>query len=55
MDDGQYVRIKMFQMDTSQPKVITLKTDLKYWPTWELRLDPKTCKWNRRNISEPLP
>ena len=55
LQDGAFVRIKMYQMDTAQPKVITLKLDLAYWPTWELVLDPLTCKWDRRNISLPLP
>ena len=32
-------------------QVLTLKMDLRYWPTWELQLDPTTCKWARHNIS----
>ena len=24
-------------------------------PTWELRLDPYTCRWNRITISPPRP
>jgi hypothetical protein len=31
--------------------VLTLKLDLKYWPTWELRLDPLTARWQRHRIS----
>ncbi len=32
-------------------QVLTIKLDLKYWPTWELRLDAATCNWQRRQIS----
>lgn len=35
-------------------QVLTMKLDLKYWPTWELALDPGTCSWHRRQIS-PFP
>jgi hypothetical protein len=28
-------------------QVLTLKTDLRFWPTWELRLDPGTAEWKR--------
>jgi hypothetical protein len=44
----------LIQMDTAAPKVITVKLDLTYWPTWELVLDPVSCKWIRRVISHPL-
>ena len=37
----------MCHLETTQPKVLTLKLDLHYWPTWELRLDPGTCSWRR--------
>ncbi|PNW85316.1 hypothetical protein CHLRE_03g180650v5 [Chlamydomonas reinhardtii] len=45
--DGQFVRLKVCHLETTQPKVLTLKLDLHYWPTWELRLDPGTCSWRR--------
>ncbi|KXZ56802.1 hypothetical protein GPECTOR_1g722 [Gonium pectorale] len=53
-DDGQFVRLKVCHLETTQPKVLTLKTDLQYWPTWELRLDPHTCTWQRVQHS-PFP
>jgi hypothetical protein len=31
--------------------VLSLKMDLKYWPTWELLLDKRSCAWTRRQIS----
>ncbi|KAE8666947.1 Protease Do-like 7 [Hibiscus syriacus] len=33
-----------------KPRVLTLKQDLHYWPTWELRFDPETAIWKRRMI-----
>ncbi|GFH30343.1 PDZ domain-containing protein, partial [Haematococcus lacustris] len=30
---GEFVRIKMHHLETCQPKVLTLKLDLNYWPT----------------------
>ncbi len=35
-------------------QVLTLKTDHRYWPTWELRLDKRTGEWVRRAISSPI-
>ncbi|EFJ52115.1 trypsin family [Volvox carteri f. nagariensis] len=52
--DGQFVRLKVCHLETTQPKVLTLKMDLQYWPTWELRLDPNTCTWRRLQHS-PFP
>ncbi|KAL6760325.1 hypothetical protein V8C86DRAFT_2557091 [Haematococcus lacustris] len=51
---GEFVRIKMHHLETCQPKVLTLKLDLNYWPTWELRLDQTTRTWSRISIS-PAP
>ena len=31
LQDGDFVRVKMYQMETCQPKVLTLKMDIKYW------------------------
>ena len=31
-------------------QVLTLKTDNRYWPAWELRLDPRTATWTRMPI-----
>lgn len=53
LTDGVFVRVKVVHLETTQPKVLTLKMDLKYWPTWELRLDPHTCNWDRIQISPP--
>ncbi|GLC44411.1 hypothetical protein PLESTB_000472500 [Pleodorina starrii] len=53
-NDGQFVRLKVCHLETTQPKVLTLKMDLQYWPTWELRLDPSTCTWRRLQHS-PFP
>ncbi|GFR40978.1 hypothetical protein Agub_g1643, partial [Astrephomene gubernaculifera] len=45
--DGEFVRLKVCHLETTQPKVMTLKMDLQYWPTWELRLQPGSCSWHR--------
>ena len=47
---GDFVRIKVCHMETTQPRVLTLKMDLAYWPTWELRLNPHTCTWERKEL-----
>ena len=33
-EDEAFVRIKLVSCDTLKSKVLTLKQDLKYWPTW---------------------
>eukprot|EP00879_Flechtneria_rotunda_P010139 GHRR01010597.1.p2 GENE.GHRR01010597.1~~GHRR01010597.1.p2 ORF type:complete len:142 (+),score=53.38 GHRR01010597.1:1029-1454(+) len=38
---------KVCHLETTQEKVLSLKLDTKYWPTWELRRDPMTCSWGR--------
>lgn len=48
------MRLKVCHLETTQPKVLTVKMDLQYWPTWELRLDPTTCTWRRLQHS-PFP
>eukprot|EP00200_Dunaliella_tertiolecta_P008556 CAMPEP_0202391600 /NCGR_PEP_ID=MMETSP1127-20130417/91921_1 /ASSEMBLY_ACC=CAM_ASM_000462 /TAXON_ID=3047 /ORGANISM="Dunaliella tertiolecta, Strain CCMP1320" /LENGTH=1117 /DNA_ID=CAMNT_0048994043 /DNA_START=31 /DNA_END=3384 /DNA_ORIENTATION=+ len=48
---AEFVRVKLMHLETTQPRVISLKVDLNYWPTWELQLDPATCSWNRITIS----
>jgi hypothetical protein len=45
------VRIKLAHQETMKSKVLSLKQDLKYWPTWELVLDTATSTWTRRDIS----
>lgn len=37
----------------SGTQVITLKPDLLYWPTYELRYDPQAREWRKTYISEP--
>ncbi|RID81233.1 hypothetical protein BRARA_A03830 [Brassica rapa] len=49
---GQFVRIRTVHLN-GKPRVLTLKQDLHYWPTWELRFDPETALW-RRNILKAL-
>ncbi len=36
---------------TPLSQVITLKTDNRYWPCWELRLNKRTSQWTRRQIT----
>eukprot|EP00878_Enallax_costatus_P005445 GHUV01005716.1.p1 GENE.GHUV01005716.1~~GHUV01005716.1.p1 ORF type:complete len:291 (+),score=136.94 GHUV01005716.1:24-875(+) len=48
--DGDFARLKVCHLETTQTKVLTLKLDTKYWPSWELRRDPQTGTWNRHMI-----
>lgn len=50
-EDGAFVRVKLVHQETMKSKVLSLKQDLKYWPTWRLTLDPATSTWTRTNIS----
>ncbi|RID64589.1 hypothetical protein BRARA_E03515 [Brassica rapa] len=52
LEHGQFVRIRTVHLN-GKPRVLTLKQDLHYWPTWELRFDPDTALW-RRNILKAL-
>ncbi|EEF29415.1 protein binding protein, putative [Ricinus communis] len=45
----EFVRIKTINLK-GKPQVLTLKQDLHYWPTWELRFDPETTMWRRQTI-----
>ncbi|KDP22647.1 hypothetical protein JCGZ_02489 [Jatropha curcas] len=45
----EFVRIRTINLD-GKPQVLTLKQDLHYWPTWELRFDPDTAIWRRETI-----
>jgi hypothetical protein len=31
LQDGDFVRVRVCHLETTQPKVLTLKVDLKYW------------------------
>ncbi|CAM6099321.1 unnamed protein product [Calypogeia fissa] len=49
LEHGAFVRVKTVHLN-GKPRVLTLKQDLHYWPTWELRLDPATATWSRHII-----
>ncbi|KAG5528098.1 hypothetical protein RHGRI_028887 [Rhododendron griersonianum] len=42
IDDGEFARVKTVKL-TGKPQVLTLKQDLHYWPTWEVRRNPYTA------------
>ncbi|KAF3445243.1 hypothetical protein FNV43_RR14937 [Rhamnella rubrinervis] len=46
---GEFVRVRTVHLN-GKPRVLTLKQDLHYWPTWELRFYPDTAIWRRRTI-----
>ncbi|KAL3683435.1 hypothetical protein R1sor_001457 [Riccia sorocarpa] len=48
-DHGAFVRVKTVHLN-GKPRVLTLKQDLHYWPTWELSLDRETATWRRRTL-----
>ncbi len=39
--DGAAVRVRLVHLETTKPKVLTLKQDLRHWPTWELVHEPQ--------------
>ncbi|RWR94848.1 protease Do-like protein 7 isoform X1 [Cinnamomum micranthum f. kanehirae] len=49
LEHGEFVRVKTVHLN-GKPRVLTLKQDLHYWPTWELKFDPDTTTWRRRTI-----
>ncbi|KAL0283850.1 UNVERIFIED_CONTAM: Protease Do-like 7 [Sesamum angustifolium] len=49
IEHGEFVRVRTIHLN-GRPRVLTLKQDLHYWPTWELRFDPETAMWRRRTI-----
>ncbi|KAL6908133.1 hypothetical protein ACP4OV_002303 [Aristida adscensionis] len=49
LEDGQFVRVRTVSL-SGKPRVLTLKQDLHYWPTWELCFEPETAAWKRRTI-----
>ncbi|OMO95687.1 hypothetical protein COLO4_15722 [Corchorus olitorius] len=49
LEHGQFVRVRTVHLN-GKPRVLTLKQDLHYWPTWELRFDPEAAIWRRRMI-----
>ncbi|KAK6913564.1 PDZ-like domain [Dillenia turbinata] len=50
LQHGEFVRVKTVHLN-GKPRVLTLKQDLHYWPTWELRFDPDTAMWRRKVIN----
>ncbi|XP_076917849.1 protease Do-like 7 isoform X2 [Bidens hawaiensis] len=49
IENGEFVRLKTVYLN-GKPRVLTLKQDLHYWPTWELRFDPDTAMWQQKTI-----
>ncbi|XP_047324896.1 protease Do-like 7 isoform X2 [Impatiens glandulifera] len=49
IEDGEFVRVKTIHLN-GKPRVLTLKQDLHYWPTWEIRFDPSSAIWRRNTI-----
>lgn len=54
LGDRADVRVRLVHFESGKKKVITLKQDLVFWPTWELKLDAKTGKWRRLEITKRL-
>eukprot|EP00262_Sarcandra_glabra_P008257 TRINITY_DN21587_c0_g2_i1.p1 TRINITY_DN21587_c0_g2~~TRINITY_DN21587_c0_g2_i1.p1 ORF type:complete len:394 (-),score=54.86 TRINITY_DN21587_c0_g2_i1:289-1470(-) len=52
LEHGEFVRVRTVHLN-GKPRVMTLKQDLHYWPTWELKFDPNTATW-RRSIIKAL-
>ncbi|XP_074284746.1 protease Do-like 7 [Silene latifolia] len=52
LEHGDYARVRTVHLN-GKPRVLTLKQDLHYWPTWELRFDIDTALW-RRNVIKAL-
>ncbi|CAL5054722.1 unnamed protein product [Urochloa decumbens] len=49
LEDGEFVRVRTVHLN-GKPRVLTLKQNLHYWPTWELSFEPETATWRRRTI-----
>ncbi|KAG5528100.1 hypothetical protein RHGRI_028888 [Rhododendron griersonianum] len=49
IEDGEFVRVHTVDL-TGKPRVLTLKQDLHYWPTWEVRRNPNTAMWQHETI-----
>ncbi|KAK9700240.1 hypothetical protein RND81_08G225800 [Saponaria officinalis] len=49
LEHGEYARVRTVHLN-GKPRVLTLKQDLHYWPTWELRFDIDTALWRRNTI-----
>ncbi|KAL3161156.1 hypothetical protein ABBQ38_009527 [Trebouxia sp. C0009 RCD-2024] len=51
LPDKSFARLKLCQLETTKTKVLSIKLDLRYWPTCELRLDPVSATWTRSVLS----
>ncbi|CAJ2640797.1 protease Do-like 7 isoform X2 [Trifolium pratense] len=49
LEHGEFVRVRTIHLN-GKPRVLTLKQDLHYWPTWQLRFSPDTAIWHRNVI-----
>lgn len=49
LEHGDFVRVKIVNLDGKR-HVFSLKQDLHYWPTWELKFDKETATWIRATI-----
>ncbi|XP_030461148.1 protease Do-like 7 isoform X2 [Syzygium oleosum] len=49
LEHGEFVRVRTVHLN-GKPRVLTLKQDLHYWSTWELRFDPDTAVWRRQIV-----
>ena len=54
LEDREFVRVKTVHLN-GKPRVLTLKQDLHYWPTWELTFEPESDTWKRRTIKALQP
>ena len=51
LENEKFVRVKVIDLDGNY-RILTLKQDLHYWPTWELIFDPETATWRRKTIRD---
>ncbi|GAB4827967.1 hypothetical protein Ancab_034852 [Ancistrocladus abbreviatus] len=49
LQDGEVACVRTINLK-GKPRMLKVKQDLHYWPTWELRFDPDTAKWRRTII-----
>nr|GMD96609.1 protease Do-like 7 [Ipomoea batatas] len=49
LEHEEFVPVRTIHLN-GKPRVLTLKQDLHYWLTWELRFDPETAMWRRKII-----
>ncbi|KAK8517715.1 hypothetical protein V6N12_016556 [Hibiscus sabdariffa] len=49
LEHEEFVLVKTVDLDGNS-QYLTLKQDLRYWPTWEVKFDPETGIWRRTVI-----